>query len=76
MSNLEQFELIGLVRRHALNDWGDLDEHDSAMNEAALTSEDRILSCYTVRDRNIYVITEWTDELGSPITTVLLAEEY
>ncbi|MGV2340315.1 MAG UNVERIFIED_CONTAM: hypothetical protein LVR18_42115 [Planctomycetaceae bacterium] len=38
-----------LLSRHENGDWGDLDEEDSAANQAAVTHGDRILSCYNIR---------------------------
>ncbi len=62
------------IQRHLRNDWGELDEHDSGLNDAAArTGEDRILSAYrTNTGAKIWCITEW----DRSSTTVLLPEEY
>lgn len=68
----EKIDLAGYLRRHHRGDWGDLDEGDKAANEQALETGARILSCYLVGDRKIYVITE----AGRSMTNVLFATEY
>jgi len=68
----KQIELAALIRRHATGDFGDLDEHDLAMNTAALTTGDRIMSVYEISGARLYVITE----ADRSATTVLLPEEY
>ncbi len=63
------------LQRHLSGDWGELDAHDSRLNDAAVTSgEDRIFSAYKLRDgiSRIWVVTEW----DRSATTVLLPEEY
>ena len=45
-----------LLRRHAVGDWGDLDDHDRAANWSALREGGRLLSSYTTaRDRKSVV---------------------
>lgn len=59
--------------RHVRGDWGDLDAHDRAANEAALRNGDRLLSVYSdSKGTRFYVITEW----DRSVTTVLLPEDY
>ncbi len=63
------------LQRHLSNDWGELDEQDSRLNDAAASSgEDRILSSYTIGDgtARVWIITEW----DRSATTLLLPEEY
>ena len=62
------------LKRHVQGDWGELDEQDSALNEAAVRSgEDRIFSAYrTGLGRRIWCITEW----DRSATTLLLPSEY
>src|SRR4051812_35894469 len=67
------------IVRHATGDWGDLDEGDKTLNDAAIAHEgdvdrqERILSAYrTKKGVKIWVITEW----DRSVTTVLLPEEY
>lgn len=67
-------DCAALLDRHHAGDWGDVDRHDRAANEAALSPDDpdRILSAYMVGGRRVMVITE----ADRSATTVLLAEEY
>ena len=60
--------------RHLNGDWGDLDEDDRHLNDAALTSgEDRLFSSYQVTpDLKLWIITEW----DRSVTTLLLPSEY
>ena len=53
-----QREIIRLVERHHMGDWGELDSHDQRMNEIAVQTGDRILSRYTIDGTAIYVITD------------------
>jgi len=71
--------VLEVIRRHAVGDWGDLDEHDKKANEDALRSGDRLLSAYWVPscqqdegEVRVYVITE----ADRSVTTVLLTNEY
>lgn len=64
--------LVDILDRHANGDWGDLDDHDTAINEAAVLTRNRVLSSYKYGRSKLYVITE----LGHTSTTVLLPEEY
>ena len=62
------------LRRHLHGDWGDLDESDRRLNDAALQSgEDRLFSSYQVTpDLKLWIITEW----DRSVTTLLLPSEY
>jgi len=61
------------LARHVGGDWGDLDEHDRAANERALSEGERIFSSYkTGAGEKVWVITEW----DRSVTTLLLPEEY
>ena len=59
-------------------DWGDLDDEDRNLNDAALIDGSRILSAYTTRKgERIWVITEAVNEVGLRYCTVVLKpEEY
>ncbi len=67
-----------LLSRHASGDWGDLDAHDRAANDAALHDGSRLLSAYLVAEGvKIWIITEAADDDGHrAATTLLLPEEY
>jgi hypothetical protein len=69
---------IEFLARHGAGDWGALDAHDTAANDAALIPNSagecaRILSAYHLRDHTkIWTITEGDRSL----TTILLPDEY
>ena len=66
------------LARHVTGDWGDIDDEDRNLNNAAIIDGSRILSAYTTRKRErIWVITEAANEVGLRYcTTILLASEY
>lgn len=66
------------LRRHANQDWGDLDEEDKRLNDEALHDGSRILSAYhTSNGTKIWIITEAEDDDGHrAATTILLPDEY
>ena len=68
----QTIDLAGYLRRHHCGDGGDLCKEDKQANQDALQDGARILSCYRIQDRKIYVITE----ADRSMTTVLFAEEY
>ncbi|MBN9519455.1 hypothetical protein J0H58_13185 [bacterium] len=67
-----------LLARHAAGDWGDLDDEDKGLNDAALTDGSRLFSAYRLRSGvKLWVITEAADEGGQrAATTILLPDEY
>lgn len=59
--------------RHALGDWGDVDEQDKQANERALVEGTRLLSAYTAKGLpKIWIITE----ADRSATTILFPAEY
>src|SRR5438270_9501748 len=66
------------LSRHVVGDWGDLDDEDKSLNNAALLDGSRILSVYQTRmGERIWVITEAVNEDGLRYcTTLLLPENY
>lgn len=65
--------LLTFLARHAAGDWGDLDAHDCAANEYAVTSGERILSAYRLASgTRVWIITE----ADRSATTALLPDEY
>jgi hypothetical protein len=67
------------VTRHARGDWGDLDDEDKRLNDAAVAHEgnselqSRVLSAYRLKsDDKLWIITEH----DRSSTTILLASEY
>ena len=66
------------LARHVTGDWGDLDDEDKSLNDAALVDGSRILSAFTTRKgEKLSVITEATNGVGLRYSTcVLLPSEY
>jgi len=64
--------------RHLSGDWGDLDQEDRSLNDAAVIDGSRILSAYTTRKgERLWIITEASDDQGRCLcTTILLASQY
>ncbi len=64
--------------RHVTGDWGDLDDEDKSLNDAALVDGSRILSAYTTRKgERLWIITEAADDQGNrSSSTILLPREY
>ena len=69
-----QDELNLFVSRHLFGDFGDMDEHDTAQNNAAIESgEDRVFSSYTTtKGIKLWIITEW----NRSYTTILRPADY
>ncbi len=66
-----------LLERHVAGDWGEeIDQHDTAVNEAALKTGARLLSAYRVSGKaapeKVWLITE----ADRSATTILLPDEY
>ena len=50
--------------RHVSGDWGDLDDEDRSLNDAAVIDGSRILSAYTTRKgERLWVITEAANDV-------------
>lgn len=63
----------GFVARHLRGDWGEMDEHDYAVNNRALLQGSQLLSAYHLADgTKIYIITE----ADRSVTTILLPDDY
>ena len=64
------------LRRYITCDWGELDEDDKKLNDAALkNNDDRILAAYIPPEHpewKIWIITEWDHSA----TTILFPREY
>ena len=70
-------DLLALLTRHLCGDWGDLDEHDRAVNEDALRTGARLLSSYTVAGpERLWIITDAEYQGCRAATTVLTPREY
>ena len=61
--------------RHLSGDWGDLDDEDRGLNDAAVIDGSRLLSAYTTgKGEWLWIITEASDDQGRcPRTTIRLA---
>lgn len=74
------------VQRHTQGDWGDVDDHDTEVNNESLTSGARILSSYLIPDTlgvdetSLWIISDAAADEDSPknrdTTTILFPSEY
>lgn len=64
--------------RHLRGDWGDLDEEDKRLNDAALIDGSRILSSYMLATgEKLWIISEAVDDDGRRASTCALhPDEY
>lgn len=70
-------DIVGLLRRHASGDWGDLTQADRLANDAAVLDGSRILSAYQFKAGKVWVLTDAADDLGSRASTcVMLPADY
>ena len=68
-----------LLNRHVHGDWGDMDRHDRAANDAALKDGSRIFSSYLINTDKFWVITEAASDddcLIRASTCIMLPQEY
>lgn len=65
-------DLLELLHRHSLGDWGTVCPDDAAANDLALIEGGRLLSAYAISGRKVWVITE----ADRSSTTVLFPDEY
>lgn len=70
--NQEISVLHSILQRHQSGDWGELEKEDKLANDSALQLGARILSCYRVNNRKVWILTEG----DRSVTTILLPEEY
>jgi hypothetical protein len=64
---------VAFLIRHASGDWGLLDSHDWAVNQAALRTGERLFSRYlTAMGEDLWV----TTEADRSVTTILLPSDY
>lgn len=70
--HLTQDQMYRLLQRHSTGDFGELCEEDIQTNMNSIKYGTRVLSKYTVDDREYYVITE----ADRSHTTILLTDEY
>lgn len=60
------------LARHESGDWGEISEHDKAVNEEALETGDQLMSVYEYGGIRFWIITEH----NRSYTTILLPEDY
>lgn len=72
VETVKQSDILELVFRHSIGDWGDLHKEDIEANEIALEKGYRILSSYKINSKKIYIITE----ADRSYTTVTYSDEY
>lgn len=62
-----------MKERHCNKDWGEMDEEDKVLNDAAVENgEDRFFSIYETCKGRIWIITE----ADRSVTTILFPSEY
>jgi hypothetical protein len=72
-AELDQGSVLDAIHRHAVGDWGDLEEDDISENELSVREGFRLLSSYTDRRGvKFWIITE----ADRSATTVLLPGDY
>lgn len=64
--------VMACLQKHQCGDWGEVSATDARLNDAAVKSEDRIMSAYTVDNKTVWVITEH----DRSVTTVMFPEDY
>ena len=69
---LSNTEILNMVRRHSIGDWGDLSQEDKKANDEALLYDNRILSSFKNKAGKVWIITE----ADRSATTLLFASEY
>ncbi len=66
-------DALGLLRRHAAGDWGEIPACDARENERSLKHGFRVLSSYPLpTGGKVWVLTEASRE----VTTILIPSEY
>ena len=65
-------ELLSILRRHVIGDFGEIDEEDRQENLLSIREGYRILSAYRLNDTKLWVITE----ADRSVTTILHPNEY
>ena len=70
---------LALLVKHSRLEPGCLDKHDQKLNKEAITSGDRIVSAFLLKegdpDSKIYVITSGTDDEGRRESTCIMTPE-
>jgi hypothetical protein len=72
MLERENLDPIQFLSRHMTGDWGDIDEHDKAVNAEALQDDGRLFSSYDTPGGKLWIITE----ADRSATTLLTPADY
>lgn len=73
LAEVSTVDISSALARHAMGEWGDLDQEDIDENNRALKEDSRLLSAYHSSTHvKFWIITEW----DRSVTTVLLPNEY
>lgn len=71
-------EIANVTARHVQGDWGEIDDEDKGLNDAAIANEgdfskmSRVLSVYTIRGVKVWLITE----ADRSVTVLMLPSDY
>jgi hypothetical protein len=72
-ATLHPEDVIKALARHAVGDWGVVDDQDKGLNDRSLADGSRLLSAYLDRNNvKFWIITE----ADRSSTTILLPEDY
>ncbi|MES2595781.1 MAG: hypothetical protein V4662_10620 [Verrucomicrobiota bacterium] len=73
LAEVSATDISSALARHAMADWGELDQEDIDENNRALQHGSRLFSSYHSSTRvKFWIITEW----DRSVTTVLMPSEY
>lgn len=72
VEDLSMEEVKQLLEWHGQLKQGELCDEDQKSNQIALEHDERIFSCYKVRDTRYFLITEY----DRSVTTIMRANEY
>ena len=64
--------VLEALRRHRGGEWGEVCADDASANDWSLTHGERLLICYTIAGKRVWIITE----RDRSATTVLYPSEY
>lgn len=67
-----ELDVLEAIFQYRRRDWGATCEADSAMNDEALETGERIVAKYETCAGDIFIITEW----DRSVTTILFTYEY
>jgi len=69
--------IVALLEIFTNGTWGDVDEHDRQVNDAALKTGGRIMGAYQVQDLTVWIIADASpDPKVRETTTIMLPRDY